>query len=72
MLNGYGFSIAKAGNVPQIWKLLMQVGDLVRCLTASDALGIIKEFHPFDTYTVILIHNNATCFIQRQHLELLS
>ncbi len=48
----------------------MKVGDLVRCPTASDALGIIKEFHPMgDMYTVILIHNNATCFIQRQHLE---
>ena len=72
MLNGCGFSIAKAGNVPQIWKLLMQVGDLVRCLTAGDALGVIVERYVGEMYTVVLVHNDATCFIQKQYLELLS
>ena len=50
----------------------MKVGDMVRCLTAGDALGVIIERYVGDMYTVILAHNNATCFIQKQYLELLS
>ena len=50
----------------------MKVGDMVRCLTAGDALGVIIERYVGDMYSVTLVHNDATCFIQKQYLELLS
>tara|TARA_R100000808_G_C2059757_1_gene91711 strand:- start:162 stop:323 length:162 start_codon:yes stop_codon:yes gene_type:complete len=50
----------------------MKVGDMVRCLTAGDALGVIIERYVGDMYTVILIHNNATCFIHKQYLEIVN
>ena len=50
----------------------MQVGDLVRCLTAGDALGVIVERYVGEMYTVVLVHNGETGHIDKQYLELLS
>ena len=53
----------------------MQVGDLVKCLTAGRedgriAMGIIVEkFKTSGMFNVMLIHNNAVCCFQPQHLE---
>ena len=47
----------------------MKVGDLVKC-TSIDKMGIIVEkFKTSGMFGVILVHNNAVCCFQPQHLE---
>jgi len=53
----------------------VKVGDLVKCPTANGALGIvvgIGEGLDADLVGIILIHNDATCWFQPQHLEVIS